>query len=70
MSQTNAVLLGLWEDAAAALSRSKSYTINGRTLTRANLDETLKAIAFFKNAVAQESSNTGGTGLISFGDAQ
>jgi len=70
MAQTDAVLLGLYQDAAAAISRSKSYTINGRTLTRANLKDVRDMIDWLESRIERASDNTASTGLVSFGDAQ
>lgn len=38
-----------WEQASIAVSTSKSYTIDGRTLTRENLDEIRKMMAYWEN---------------------
>ena len=39
--------LANWKAASIAVSQSKSYTIGGRTLTRANWDEIEKALTFW-----------------------
>lgn len=38
-----------WLAAESALATSKSYTIDGRTLTRANMQEIASRIAFWRN---------------------
>jgi uncharacterized small protein (DUF1192 family) len=38
-----------WLAAESALATSKSYTIDGRTLTRANMTEIKDRIAFWRN---------------------
>lgn len=40
-----------WSEAAQAVATSQSYTIDGRTLTRANLDEIRKMMAYWKAEV-------------------
>lgn len=39
--------LTAWLNASEALATSKSYTINGRTLTRADTDHALKMVEFW-----------------------
>lgn len=42
-----------WLDADLALATSKSYTIDGRTLTRANAAEIQQKIAFWRNELCR-----------------
>jgi hypothetical protein len=43
--------LAAWEAASLALASNKSYTIGGRTLTRANSDEVIKMISYWERKV-------------------
>lgn len=69
MAQTDATLLSLYQDALAAISYGRSYTINGRTLTRENLRDVRETIDWLERRIARSSSKTGGAGVVSFGDA-
>ncbi len=42
-----------WLEAELAITTSQSYTIGSRSLTRANLDEVRKQVAFWENKVAE-----------------
>jgi len=42
-----------WMEAELAITTSQSYTIGSRSLTRANLDEVRKQVAFWENKVAE-----------------
>ena len=70
MAQTDAVLLGLYQDAAAAIALGQSYEIAGRSLTRANLREVREMIDWLEIRIERAGDTTGGVGLISMGDAQ
>jgi hypothetical protein len=48
---TDAELLALWREAFAAVSVGKSYTLRGKMLTRANIDEITKAITFLEKRI-------------------
>ena len=48
-AQTN---LDKWVSASEALAGNQSYSINGRSLNRANVDEVLKMIAYWEKRVA------------------
>lgn len=50
--------LNLWIAASAAVAGSQSYTIAGRTLTRANLSEITRMIEFWEKKVATLSGTT------------
>lgn len=43
--------LAEWSAAESALATSKSYTIDGRTLTRANMQEIASRIAYWKSEI-------------------
>lgn len=45
--------LTAWLEAELAITTSQSYTIGSRSLTRANLDEVRKQVAFWENKVAE-----------------
>lgn len=45
--------LTAWLEAEMAITTSQSYTIGSRSLTRANLGEVRKQIAYWENKVAE-----------------
>jgi len=45
--------LGLWLDADAAVATGQSYSINGRTLTRANAKEITDKIQYWSRVESQ-----------------
>jgi hypothetical protein len=49
----------MWLDAEEAVATSQSYTIAGRSLTRANLAEIGKRIAYYRAEVAALESGRG-----------
>lgn len=48
--------LVMWEEALDACSTSQSYTIDGRTLTRAHVSECRKMVRYYENEVARLSA--------------
>lgn len=70
MAQTDAALLSAYQDALLAIAQGRSYTINGRTLTRENAREVRETIDWLERRIARSTNKTGGAGLISFGGAQ
>lgn len=45
--------LRIWTEAYKATAMAKSYTIDGRTLTRQNLQEIKNEIAYWQDIIAQ-----------------
>ena len=45
--------LDAWEKTSLALSTSKEYRINGQTLTRADANEVIKMINYWRDEVAR-----------------
>lgn len=56
-SYTDAELLALYREAVAALSQNKAYTLRGKSLTRADLDECRRMIEWLEKRV-DAASNT------------
>ena len=55
--------LKLWLEAEDAIALSQSYTIEGRSLTRANLTEVREAIEYWGDLVSKMESGTAGVKL-------
>ena len=55
-------LLGLWIAADKAVATGQSYSIGGRSLTRANASEITEKINYYNSLIAQISS--GGSGRV------
>lgn len=51
-----------------AIATGQSYEINGRSLSRANLDSVMKTIEWLERRIAAATDQTGGFGAASFGD--
>ncbi|MFI3255438.1 MAG: DUF6148 family protein [Eubacteriales bacterium] len=45
--------LAMWEEAMEAIATSQSYSIAGKSITRANLKEVLEMIEFYEKKVSQ-----------------
>lgn len=56
--------LNMWLDASSKISEAQSYSINGRSLTRANLKEVTDQIKFWDMQVKRLERNNGQGGLI------
>lgn len=62
-------MLALYIDAEKKVLTGQSYTINGRSLTRANLSEITKNRAYWQAMVNKENAATqGGSSLYSVAD--
>lgn len=54
--------LALWKDALAAISTGQSYTIHGRSLTRASLKEVMDMIKYFEKIISDVERQDQGLG--------
>lgn len=64
---TDAELLKLWRNCLAAIATGQSYSIGGRTLTRADLKEAREMVDWLENRINAASDN-GGIALADFGN--
>lgn len=53
-------------DAVTALAANQSYSLNGRSITRANLDQVMAALANINAAIALASNTTSSQTYVSF----
>jgi hypothetical protein len=70
-SLTDQQLLDLFRNALGAIAQNQSYTINGRTYTRANLKDVWDMVLVLEQRVAQSAGDNTGTGiaLVRFGSS-
>jgi hypothetical protein len=59
---TDQQILDAYKTALLYISSNQSYTINGRTLTRANLSDVLKVISVYESKLANADTSTDETG--------
>jgi UDP-N-acetyl-D-mannosaminuronic acid transferase (WecB/TagA/CpsF family) len=70
-THTDAQLLALYRDALAKIATGQSYSINGRSLTHANLKEVRDMIDWLEARVQTATDGVGGNiALAQFKDAQ
>ncbi|MCE5200552.1 MAG: DUF6148 family protein [Armatimonadota bacterium] len=56
--------LALWEAAEDAIAGSQEYQIDGRRLTRANLNEVQRMVHYYENKVARLAAGRGPGGRV------
>jgi len=63
LEEATEMLLG-WKEAYKAVMSAKSYTIDGRTLTRQNIGEIKKELQYWQDIIDQITGNTCGINRV------
>jgi hypothetical protein len=63
-SLTDSQLLDLYRNAMGAIANGQSYSINGRSLTRANLKDVWAMIQQLERRIAMAANDATGTGIV------
>ena len=63
---TSAELVTKYNEAIQACLLGQSYAINGRLMTRADLRDLERGLAYWENRVRLEADQTGGLGVVGF----
>lgn len=70
MALTNSALLTLYKEALEAIATGQSYTIGGRSLSRANIREVRETIEWLERRIRRATSRTGDCDVVKFGNPQ